>query len=137
MHSRLHHGFRYAHEIQLNPRIPTQTSSVGSPATNSRLSRHDLCCNRNTPTRPIKIEERPYRRTRSRAEEEIYSLDVAMNNFTGVKEYQTPKYLAKDMSYFVFTNERHFFPILLSLMMKLSSLPAAAFIQSRTCIICD
>ena len=32
-------------------------SSVGSPATESLLSRHDLCCDSNTTVRPIQIEE--------------------------------------------------------------------------------
>ena len=32
-------------------------SSVGSPATNSRLSCHDSCYDRNTAVRPIQIEE--------------------------------------------------------------------------------
>ena len=59
-HPQLRRGFRSTCEIQLTLRIPTQMSSVGSPATDSRLYRHDLCCNRNTAAQPIQIEEKDF-----------------------------------------------------------------------------
>ena len=52
-------GPRSARESQLTPQIPTLMSSVRSPATDSRLSRHDFCCDRNKTARPIQIEENP------------------------------------------------------------------------------
>ena len=57
-HPRILRGFRSALEIQLTPQIPTQMSSVGSPATGLRSSRHDFFCDRNTAAHPIQIEEK-------------------------------------------------------------------------------
>ena len=57
-HPQLRRGPRSARKIQLNLRIPPRMSSVGSPATDSRSSRHDFCCNRNTNVQPIQIEEK-------------------------------------------------------------------------------
>ena len=54
-HPRLRRGPRSARERQLTPLTPTRMSSVGSPATNSRSSCHDFCCNSNTTARPIQI----------------------------------------------------------------------------------
>ena len=54
-HPRIRRGTRYAHEIELSPRIPTRMSSVGSPVTDSRLSCHNFCCDRNNTVRLIQI----------------------------------------------------------------------------------
>ena len=55
-HPQICRGFRSTHESQLTPHIPTRMSSVGSPATDSRLSHHYLCCDRNTTVQPIQIK---------------------------------------------------------------------------------
>ena len=58
MHPRLRRGPCSSRESQITLRVLTQMSSVRSPATNSRSSRHDFYCDRNTTARQIRIEEK-------------------------------------------------------------------------------